>query len=362
MAGVAGKVCVVTGGSGLVGRRLVEMLVQRGAKQVVSFDIREPDAEPAMEFLSAEEKAKVKYVQGDLSKAGDVLDACAGADCVWHIGALVGPFYKREMYFKVNYEGTLNVIAACKAHGVPKLVGSSSPSTRFDGSDIDGLTEDDLSIRPAGEFLEAYAETKAMGEVALREACCDELLTVAVAPHQVYGPRDSLFLPNLMLASQSGKLRVFGAGNNEVSFTHVDNYCHALIIAQDKLFPGSPALGKFYIVTDGGKHNFWHVLDQVFVSNGDTSIFDKFHLPYTFMMGLAHALKLVSRLTGVRFRITPFTVKMLVIHRWFDIGNARRDLDYEPIIEFKDGWTDTIGWYQKHDEWWQRKAKESMSK
>lgn len=37
--GVEGAVCVVTGGSGLTGRRLVEMLAERGAGRVVSFDI-----------------------------------------------------------------------------------------------------------------------------------------------------------------------------------------------------------------------------------------------------------------------------------------------------------------------------------
>lgn len=61
---------------------------------------------------------------------------------------------------------------------------SSSPSTRFDGNDIDGLRDIDMPIRPKGEFLEPYAETKAMGEMALRNACCDELMTVAIAPHQ----------------------------------------------------------------------------------------------------------------------------------------------------------------------------------
>lgn len=34
-----------------------------------------------------------------------------------------------------------------------------------------------------------YAESKAMGETAVLEACSDSLLTVAIAPHQIYGPR-----------------------------------------------------------------------------------------------------------------------------------------------------------------------------
>ena len=80
-----------------------------------------------------------------------------------------------------------------------------------------------------------------MGEKAMTDACCDELMTVAVAPHQVYGPRDNLFLPNLLEACGTGRLRVFGNGKNRICFTHVDNYAHGLIIAERALKPGSRA-------------------------------------------------------------------------------------------------------------------------
>ncbi|PWU86345.1 putative NAD(P)-dependent steroid dehydrogenase protein [Trypanosoma cruzi] len=60
--------------------------------------------------------------------------AVKGADCVWHLAAAVGPFHPRQLYYKVNYEGTKNVIRACKEWGVHKLVMSSSPSTRLKGS------------------------------------------------------------------------------------------------------------------------------------------------------------------------------------------------------------------------------------
>ena len=172
-------VCFVTGGTGFVGQRLVEMLVERGAKKVISFDIVPPPKE-------AWTHPNVQWVVGDITKAEQVQEAMKGAQCVWHNAAAVGPFHPRELYFKVNYEGTLNVINACKANGVRKCVMSSSPSTRFDGSDVDGLTEDQMPSLPQSSYLQTYAETKAMGEIAMREACCDDFMTVAVAPHQVY--------------------------------------------------------------------------------------------------------------------------------------------------------------------------------
>ena len=208
--------CAVTGGTGFVGARLVEMLIERGAKRVRCLDVVPPPP-------TAWRDPRIEYMVGDICNPDDLKRLVDGADCVWHNAAAVGPFHPRDLYFKVNYEGTLNVIEACKAAGVPKIVMSSSPSTRFDGSDVDGLTEAQMPPLPQKRYLQTYAETKAMGELALTSACCDTLLTCSVAPHQVYGPRDNLFLPNLLEAAGTGRLRIFGNGRNRICFTHVDN-------------------------------------------------------------------------------------------------------------------------------------------
>ena len=124
------NVCVVTGGTGFVGQRLVEMLVERGAKKVISLDIVPPPKD-------AWQHPAIDWRVCDVTDKEGVSAAIKGADCVWHNAAAVGPFHPRDLYFKVNYEGTLNVIRACRDAGVRKIVMSSSPSTRFDGSDVD---------------------------------------------------------------------------------------------------------------------------------------------------------------------------------------------------------------------------------
>mmetsp|Transcript_32553 Transcript_32553/g.100756 ORF Transcript_32553/g.100756 Transcript_32553/m.100756 type:complete len:419 (+) Transcript_32553:377-1633(+) len=343
------SVCVVTGGTGFVGQRLVEMLVERGAAKVISLDIVPPPP-------TAWRHPAIDWRICDVTDAAAVSAAVKGADCVWHNAAAIGPFHPKPLYTRVNYEGTKVILEACAKHGVPKLVFSSSPSTRFTGADVDGLREDEMPSLPLPHYLQEYAATKARAELEVAKACRPGLLTVSVAPHQVYGPRDNLFLPNLLEAAGTGRLRIFGPGLNRICFTHVDNYCHGLIIAERALYPKSPALGKFYITTDGSTHPdgeqyliFWKELDRAIVGMGFTSIWQKMHLPIWFLMPIAYLCRMFEILLSTTIKLNPFNVRVLVMHRWFDIANAERDLKFKPIIPYEDGWTETIQWFK--DNW-----------
>lgn len=336
------------------------MLRERGAERVVAFDISPP---PAGAF---DDDPGIEVVQGDLTSPQAVSDAMKDIDCCFHIAALVGPFHEESAYERVNVEGSLNVLRACRDHRVPKLVMSSSPSTRFPYPDpnVRGLTEDELEAKNGGgyspTFHATYAQTKAKAERAVLDACSDELMTIAVAPHQVYGPRDPLFLPSILDAARSGKLRVFGSGGNRISFTHVDNYCHGLILGAEALYEGSPALGKFYITTDGEPQLLWDALERAIVGVGLPSIKRRMALPGPLMLGVAHVVvtlaKGVALATGEpfplvmrRFKLMPFTVRMLLIDRWFDISRARRDLEYTPLYTFDEGWEQTIAWFRQRE-------------
>jgi nucleoside-diphosphate-sugar epimerase len=299
------EICVVTGGTGFVGIRLVEMLVERGAKRVVSFDVVPPPPD-------AWRHPNIEWRVGDITDASAVDDLLSipGIGCVWHNAAAVGPFHPKPLYRKVNYLGTINVIEAARRHGVKKLVFSSSPSTRFTGEDVDGLTEDEMPKLPLEKYMQTYAETKAMAEMEVAKACDEDFMTVSVAPHQVYGPRDNLFLPNLLEAAMSGKLRVFGDGKNRICFTHVDNYCHGLIIAERALRKNGPALGRFYIVTDGKTHPdgeqyllFWRELDVAVRAMGFVSLWDKAKLPRGLLMCLACVCEVLGKILGITMKL-----------------------------------------------------------
>jgi nucleoside-diphosphate-sugar epimerase len=357
-----GTNALVTGASGFVGARLVEILLERGSKTVFAFDITAPSEELSKRFAKVQETTGGKIIclsqsEGDLCSDAAVEAAFKKVDkidVVYHMGALVGPFHSKQAYYEVNYKGTLRIVENCKKFKVPKFVYSCSPSTRFTGGDVAGLREEQCPIPKT--FMAEYAETKAMGEVEVNKACCDEFMTVSVAPHQVYGPYDALFLPKLLETCGTGRLRIFGNGRSIISVCHVDNYCHGLICGADALYKGSPALAKYYVVTDDHPVSIWKIVNEAGMAMGFADLEKKFHLPLWLLYSVAAVCSFITMLTGKQFKLKYFTVKMLVIHRYFDITNAKRDLQYKPLISFEDGWASTIEWFKVN---WLPKWKEA---
>ena len=193
-----------------------------------------------------------------------------------------------------------------------------------------------------------YAETKAQGEKAVAAACCDELLTVSVAPHQVYGPHDNLFLPNLLETAGNGRLRIFGDGRSIISICYVDNYAHGLMCGADALYPGSPALGKFYIVTDGKPIKFWEMINQAIVAMGFVDLTTKWPLPLWLLYGVAYVANVIGAIIGKKFKLNPFNIRMLTMHRYFSLKNSQRDLKYEPVVDQSVAWPSTIAWFKEN--------------
>jgi nucleoside-diphosphate-sugar epimerase len=315
---IYGCTALVTGSSGMCGARLVEMLLERGAQTVICFDLKVPDVALQARFDAAEQNAanggKLIYCHGrehgDLTSDAAVDAAFQKAknniDVVYHIAALVGPFFDTDLYYAVNYHGTMRILEMCQKYKVPKLVFSSSPSTRFTGADVTGQREEELPM--PNTWLAMYAETKAKGEQAVSAAHgtrMDDsgvtLQTISIAPHQVYGPHDALMLPNLLETAGHGLLRIFGSGRNKISVCFADNYAHGLMCGADALDEkdrtsglADTVGGKFYIITDGEPVYFWKFINQAILAMGFANIEDKFHLPTWLLYSLAYLYRLVA--------------------------------------------------------------------
>ena len=357
------SVALVTGSAGLCGARLVEMLLERGTATVIAFDLVPPNAvlQQRWDTVQAATGGRIMVcagpTHGDLTHPAAVEAAfqlVPQIHIVYHIAALVGPFHARDAYFKVNVQGTQCILDNCRKYRVPKLVNSSSPSTRFTGADIRNLTEDELPM-PTTKFLQVYAETKAIAERLVAEACQDDdnentpfFGTVSVAPHQIYGPHDALFLAKILETAGRNRLRIFGKGDNRLSVCYIDNYCHGLLCGADALYPQSPALRQFYIVTDQDPQNFWKMINEACVYMGFTDLNTKFHLPVWFLYIVATVADAVGYCLDRKFKLSRFTLRMMTMDRYFDISRAQRDLHYQPLYTFDEQWPKTLEWFRQY--------------
>jgi nucleoside-diphosphate-sugar epimerase len=315
---------LVTGGGGFLGSAVVRQLVGRGVR------VRSLARQryPALDALGVEQ------VQGDVADAAAVTAAADGCDAVFHVAAKAGVWGRADDYHRANVLGTCNVIAACRARGVRRLVFTSSPSVVFGTSAIEGGDE---SLPYPTRHLADYPRTKAVAEREVLAANGPYLATVALRPHLVWGPGDNHLLPRLLTRARSGRLFRVGDGRNRADVTYVDNAAAAHMLAADRLAPGSPVAGKAYFLSQGEPVEVWPFIDRLLAIVGQPPV------TRSIPAGAAYAAGAVLEFVyGVlrredEPRMTRFLAKQLAVSHWFDITAARRDLGYEPAVSTEEG-------------------------
>lgn len=314
---------LVTGGGGFVGGAVCARLAERG-DSVRSFQ-RSPRR--ALERLGVEQHL------GDVRDADAVARAVADRDAVIHCAALAGVWGPARDYLAVNVTGTANVLAACRARGVGRLVHCSSPAVVHTGGDLEGADE---SLPYATRFLAPYPRSKALAERLVLGANGARLATVALRPHIVWGPGDPHFVPRLAEQARRGRLRRIGGATKLIDTVYVDNAAEAHLLALDRLAPGAPPAGRAYFVTQDDPRPVGETIDQLLWAAGAGPVTRE--LPEWAARPLAAALEYGARALGTgEPPLTRFLANQLTTAHWFDITAARRDLGYVPRVGTDEG-------------------------
>lgn len=322
--------CLVTGGGGFLGRAIVVQLLARG-DQVRSLG---RGAYPELTALG------VEVVRGDLRDRETVQAACSGMDCVFHVAAIAGIGGPWARFYEANVVGTENVIAACRAQRVPRLIYTSSPSVTFAGRDQCGVTE--AEAVPDLAWLAAhnchYSRSKAMAEAQVLAANDERLATCALRPHLIWGPRDQHLIPRLIARAQSGRLKRVGDGSNKVDIIYVENAATAHLQAADALTPTeSPVRGKAYFLSQGEPVNCWQWIDEVLALANLPPV--RKSISFRAAYGIGRICEAVY--TAVRTEREPpmsrFLACQLASSHWFDISAARQDFGYVSRVSTAEG-------------------------
>ena len=329
---------LVTGGGGFLGQALCRALLAQG-HAVASFS---RSRHAALDALG------VRQLQGDLGDADAVLRAFGeGFDAVLHNAAKAGTWGSYQSYFDANVTGTRNVIAACRAHGIGRLVHTSTPSVVHRATHpVEGLGADEV---PYGEGVKAhYATTKIIAEREALAANDATLAVVALRPRLIWGPSDTQILPKLVARARSGRLRLVGDGRNLVDTTYIDNAAQAHVQALAALHPGAACAGRAYFISNGEPWPLREVLNGLLRAAGAPEVAKTLPFRVAYAIGaVCEGLWTALPLPGEP-PMTRFLAEQLSTAHWYSMAPAARDFGYVPQVSMAEGMARLKASLQRH--------------
>ncbi|MDR7544439.1 MAG: NAD-dependent epimerase/dehydratase family protein [Armatimonadota bacterium] len=227
---------LVTGGAGFIGSHLVERLLAEG-HTVVCLDNFDDFYSPDLKRLNLTRVAshpRFRLVEGDILDRPVVEQACADApDVVIHLAARAGvrtSIVQPDLYARVNVQGTIAVLEACRRQGVEHVVFGSSSSV-YGRQDAHPWAEDGTAPRPASP----YGWSKLAGEQYCRmfHDLCGVPVT-CLRFFTVYGPRQrpDMAIHRFARCMASGEpVPVYGDGQAVRDYTFVDDVVDGILRA-----------------------------------------------------------------------------------------------------------------------------------
>ncbi|MEZ0298480.1 MAG: NAD-dependent epimerase/dehydratase family protein [Candidatus Methylacidiphilales bacterium] len=345
---------LVTGGTGFLGRHLVWRFCREGAHVVFTGRnkaqaqeiLHQVDAmrENADEGSTPVGHATFMEFHHGAPGAQDALDRAAhGMDAIVHNAAFTAPWGRSEEFISANVTSTEEVIHACKAHEVPRMVHLSTPSLYFDYHDSLDIHESD----PLPEPVSHYAITKATAERMVQEAGLPE--AVILRPRAIYGPWDNALLPRLIRAMQTGPLPMMRGGRALLDLTYIDNVVDAVVLAVRRPFElMTRSVGcttPVYNISNGepiSVRELYHTISEEFGLRLKT-----LELPYVVADMLARLAELAANTLSHREpRLTRYTLGVLSFSQTLNLDRARAELGYSPKVSLREGIRATARWWK----------------
>ncbi len=326
---------LITGGGGFLGSHLARRLFGRGDDVTVLGRSTFPQFDKS-----------IHCVQVDIRNRDALTRALKGQAVVFHTAAIPGIWGNYNEFYQTDVVGTSNVIAACRAQNVKKLIYTSSPSVVFGQEDIEGVDE---SAPYPKTYLCHYPKTKAMAEQQVMQANGTALATVCLRPHLIWGPGDPHLVPRLIERARRNKLVRVGNGMNRVDMIYIDNAVEAHVQACDRLEPEGDVAGNCYFVSDGKPVVLWNWIDDVLRKLGlppaERSVsFEMATLLGTLLEGIYGLLRVKTEPP-----MTRFLAAQLATSHYFNISRARRDFGYNPVVSLEEGMDRLVEYFTRQE-------------
>ena len=307
---------LVTGGAGFIGSNIVKKLLEDGKSVRAVDNFSTGRKENIQEFL---ENPNFEFIEEDITDLDICKKAVKGIDFVLHEAAV--PSVPRSIEDPIrsnnaNISATLNLLVASRDEKIKRFVYASSSSVYGENPMLP--KKEDFAVMP----ISPYALTKYAGE-----RYCQifykiyGLETICLRYFNVFGPKQnpdsaySAVIPKFIKSFlRDEKPVIFGDGNQSRDFTFVDNVVSANLLA----VKSEKGLGEVFNIA----------------CEGETSLNE-----------LIKLLKEISR-KNIEPEYKETRVGDVVYSR-ADISKAKELLNYEPLVDIKEGLKKTFHWYEE---------------
>lgn len=228
---------LVTGGAGFIGSNLVRRLLADG-HAVTVFDSLLTGRRENLDGL----KGDLTFIKGDIRDTAALLEvfASTGFECAFHLAALPSvqlSFDDPQTAHDINATGTLNLLAAARAVGCPRVVFASSCAIYGDAATPP--VREDAPAQP----LSPYAAQKLLGEnYCLLYTSSLGVPAVALRFFNIYGPRQdprsdyAAAVPSFLTRLLEGEPPViYGTGEQTRDFVYVEDAVNACVLAAESV-------------------------------------------------------------------------------------------------------------------------------
>jgi nucleoside-diphosphate-sugar epimerase len=318
---------LVTGGSGFLGSHLVEALVARGDR--VRALVRPTSQTVHLESLG------VELAHGDLEDAQSLRAAVRGVERVYHCAALAADWGTWERFRAVNVSGVRNLLEAAVEVEVSKFVHVSTTDVY---GHPDYPTDESAPYRLRGW---PYGDTKIKGEELVWMYHQQYGLPVTVVrPVNIYGPRSTSFVLEIVELLKSGSMLHIGDGRKPAGLGYVTNVVDVILRAADSEI----SIGQAYNASDGSDVTWRQYVNRLAEIVGVSS--PRLVIPHrvAYLAGWAMEKAYGALQTESRPLLTRMTAELFGTDQGFSIEKARRELGYEPDVSLGEGMRRVKAW------------------
>ncbi len=324
---------VVTGGTGFLGRHVVWRAAAEGAEVV--FTGRNGQA---ADEVVRHAPAPVRWLpleHGDEEAERTLTEAARDADAVVHCAALSSPWGRIDEFRRANVASTAEVIAACQANAIRRLVHISTPSLYFGFADRLNIREDAELSPPAND----YVRTKIEAERRVRAADLPEV--AILRPRALFGPWDQTLVPRILRVMTQGAMPIMRGGKIQLDLSYIDNAVEAVWLAATRPLP---RLVSVYNVSNGEPRQLLDVLTAMAREFGLPLRTRK--VPWPLVELVARGLETYARLgSGKEPPLTRYSAGVLAFSQTLDVSALRDELGWRPAVGIDEG-------IRRHAEWW----------